>query len=439
MGLTKKGIVLDDVSRIRRPANEWIYRAPIDLETLYHAIVEGDIQYSPRYQRGYDKWANFKDNELDSLLSVTDDKIQIKNERAIAMAIKFLQGRLYTAHLVWNARRGPESREPEFDPNERTLTIFGRITVPDTAHRHRAHFWLVHWKLVPEEIPEQVEVDGTVVTRDEIENLLDGFDPSEYQLHVDVYTLEPPREGFLYDEFNADSKAPSTAVAIALNPEKTPSRRFVTRLIEESAATNSVLSTDEVEMRGNVIGAKSRKLTTIATLEAAARNMAPKGALDQIERERPESHKELVAFFNAFFEEWAQHFPAFLAGKTYQERWAFRAESYALSNIMFHPLFKLAFEMWTDMDANDEDFRAESDWKDALARLAAKISVEDVQDDGTTKTIKVPVMSQRNPAWENLILVPRFDRDGNKVGAIISSTTQTRAAAFSYLRKQSRF
>ncbi len=437
MAIEKSDVKVTDVSRVRRTGDiKAVYRASINLQKLYELIRDGDLKYSPRYQRGFEKWAEFNEDALDTLLPVTDDHLQIKNERAIAMAVKFLQGRLYTSHITWNARIDPDGdHRPRYDEENRALSIPGLITVPDTAHRHRAYYWLSHWKRHPEEIPAEVEVDGTVVDRDEIENALDAFEPSDYEVHVDIYTLPPEAEGYLYDEFNADQKAPSTAVAISLNPRKTPSRRFVDDLMKRSTKTNEILAPEEIETRGNVIGAKSRKLTTIATLEAAARNMAPKGTLDKLERDRPDARKDLVEFVNKFFEEWANHFPAFLPGKTYQERWAFRRESYALTNIMFHPLLKLAYELWQDMDANDEDWRHEQRWKDALARLAGKVEVEEEQEDGSTKTVKAPIMAQRNRRWEDLILVPRFDRNGTKVGAVISSTTQTRAAAFSYLKE----
>ncbi len=426
---------LTDVRRIDRRGIGPVYRASISLDNLYRFIRNGDIHYSPRYQRGFGKWADFTDDALNALLPITDTKLQIKNERALAMAIKYLDGRLYTSNIVWNARVDDETPEAEYNDDEHTLSIYGTITVPDTAHRHRAYYWLVHWKYHPEEIPDQVEVDGEVFVRDRIEPLLEDFDPFADHVHVDVYALESVKEGFLYDEFNADSKPPSTAVAIALNPRKTPSRRFVDDLMKHAV----LLGPDQIETRGNTISVKSRKLTTISTLEASARNMVKSQQLAELERERPDAYKDLVEFVAAFFGEWAHHFPAFLPGKTHQERWAFREESYAIANLMFHPLMKLAFDLWQDMDANDEEWRHEHEWKDAIARLAGTVEIAKEQEEGgALEKIRVPIMSKLNPKWENLILVPRFDRHGNQTGVVISNTRQTRDAAYSYIREVSK-
>jgi hypothetical protein len=419
---------LTDVTVIQRRGIGPVYRATISLNDLYFAIRQAVIRYSPRYQRGYEKWGEALETDLDMLVPITDGQLQISNARAQMMAVKYLRGRLFTSHITWNARREPGLPEPDFDDEQNSLRINSPITVPDTAHRHRAYYWLVHWKQNPDELPETVEIDGgEQVRREEIEDLLENFDPEQEFIHCDVYVLNAEDEGRLYDEFNADLKAPSTAVAITLNPTKTPSRRFVKALME----TSKLFSPDEVETRGNTIGSKSRKLTTIATLEAAARNMTKGAKLAELEDDRA-TYEDLVGFFGSFFEEWAQHFKVFRPGTTGPERHQFRDESFALSNLLFHPLFKLGYELWDEMRANDEDWRLDSNWKDGLARLAGSV---EAPDPDTGQPVKVPVMSRKNPEWVGRILVPRFNADGERVGYIVSSTRQTRDAAYAYLRE----
>ena len=44
-------------------------------------------------------------------------------------------------------------------------------------------------------------------------------------------------------------------------------------------------------------------------------------------------------------------------------------------------------------------------------------------------------MSRDNPEWIGRILIKRFDQDGKLAGLSVSSTRQTREAAYSYLCK----
>jgi hypothetical protein len=426
MSKLSSATTLSDVTFIERRGLGRIYRATISIDDLYSAIRRAVIRYAPRYQRGLANWADAKDDDLDVLLPIADDKAQINPRRAQEMAVKYLLGKLYTAHIAWNARREDGNPEPDFDDEQRRLVIETTITVPDTAHRHRAYYLLVHWKRNPDEIPETVEAFGVPYGRDQIIAMLEDFDPANEYVHCDVYVLSPEEEGFLYDEFNADLKAPSTAVALALNPTKTPSRRFMNKLMTECALFSPI----EVETRGNTIGSKSRKLTTNATIEAAARNMCKPTELAAIEKDTP-AWDDLGEFMCSFFEEWAHHFPAFLPSASADERNTLRDETYALSNLMFHPLFKLAYDLWKDHNANDEDWRLEDGWKNALAKLAGGVITKDPD---TGDEVTVPVMSRQNPDWRDRIAVPRFDANGTRTGFVVSSTRQTREAAYAYLR-----
>jgi hypothetical protein len=205
----------------------------------------------------------------------------------------------------------------------------------------------------------------------------------------------------------------------------------MTRLMETSALFNPI----EIETRGNTIGSKSRKLTTNATIEAAVRNMCKPSELAALEKDT-EAYGDAIDFMGAFFEEWAHHFPAFLPNKSAEERNKLRADSYALSNLMFHPLFKLAYDLWRNYYDNDEDWRLESGWKDALAKLGGSVTTKDPDRNDGDNEVTVPIMSRDNPDWRGKIAVPRFDQNGVRTGFIVSSTRQTREAAYAYLRQQ---
>ena len=170
-------------------------------------------------------------------------------------------------------------------------------------------------------------------------------------------------EGRLYDEFNADSKPPARAVAIDLNQQKTPTRRFAYALMDRC----SIFSRDEVETRANTIGSKSRKLTTNSTLEGAVRPIRSK----LVAQKDKGSYQDLLDFTCAFFEEWGRHFPAFQPNTTAEERHRLREQSFALSNVMMFPLFQLVYDLWSGYHESKKEWKGDKAWKDTVASSPA--------------------------------------------------------------------
>jgi len=440
MGSLTSRTEVSNVTAIRRPGVGPIYRAVVTIDQLYEALRDSTIRYAPKYQRGFRRsQEDIPEADYDLLLPVTDERLQLDLRRAQAMAVKFLMAlsgdkrgkRLFTSFVVWNARHGDARPEPTLR-DDGTLEIRAPITVPDTGHRHLAYFLLGSWKHNETSIPDEVTIDeGDVVTRAEIEKWLETFDPADpdtSSLFVDIYNLEPEQEGWLYDEFNADAKAPAGAIAIDLNHQKTPSRRFVYRLMEISP----IFDRTQVETRANTIGSKSRKLTTNATMESAVRPYSKR--LARLERESPGTYEDLISFVAAFFAEWANHFPAFQPEASGDQRQEFRAESFALSNIMFFPLFKLVIELWEKYHDQGLEWTKQDEWRDAIAHLAAKVTIVDPEH--ADKKVKVDFMSRKNPEWEGKILVKKYDSNGAFSGWSLSSTRQTRDSAFHELVKQ---
>ena len=431
---------VSNVTAIRRPGVGPIYRAVVTIDQLYEALRDSTIRYAPKYQRGFRRsQEDIPEADYDLLLPITDERLQLDLRRAQAMGVKFLMAlngdkrgkRLFTSFVVWNARHGEGRPEPTLH-EDGTLEIRAPITVPDTGHRHLTYFLLGSWKHNETSIPDEVTIDeGDVVTKAEIEKWLKTFDPADPEtssLFVDIYNLEPEQEGWLYDEFNADAKAPAGAIAIDLNHQKTPSRRFVYRLMEISP----IFDRTQVETRANTIGSKSRKLTTNSTMESAVRPYSKR--LARLERESSGTYEDLISFVAAFFAEWANHFPAFQPEASGDQRQEFRAESFALSNIMFFPLFKLVFELWEKYHDEGLEWTKQDEWRDAIAHLAAKVTVADAEQ--PDKKVKVDFMSRKNPEWEGKILVKKYDSNGAFSGWSLSSTRQTRDAAFHELVKQ---
>lgn len=422
MSKVSSTITLDDVDRIERRGVGTIFRGVISIADLYQLLKRGTIRYAPKYQRGFKSSEDLPVSEYDRLFLINDAKLQIDPIRARVMAVKFLSGILYTSHVTWNVR--DEGDGDVYDEEQRKATLEGDITIPDTGHRHLAYYTLALWKDHPEEIPEVVNVDGTAVTEDKIIEMLEGFDPETESVFVEAYMLPKQLEGHLYDEFNSDAKPPSNAVAIDLNPDKTPSRRFVYRLMDKS----KILAMAEVETRRNTIGNVSRKLVTTPTMEAAMRPYTSQ--LADLEASAADGrYHDLIDFFCAFFEEWAHHFPAWQPKAKAEDRHKLRGESFALSNIMIHPLFRFAFELWSDYDIRKVDWKTDVAWKAAVSKMASgKVK------DATGAEYKV--MDRTNPEWQSVVMVKTLASDGVTFNWSLSHTRQTRDAAYSYLAEK---
>jgi len=429
MPLLSQQITLNDVRRVRRPEGVgYVYRAEISFEELFHVIRYNRIHYSPRYQRGFSKREDRQDLEFDQLLSITDDRAQIDPGRSEEMAVKLLIGELYSVNIVWNARY-EDDIDVEYDAERHTLGIRTTIVVPDTAHRHLFGYLLVLWKLDPERVPAKVSIfEGSAeFSREEIWDLLEDFDPANTYIFCDVYNVTAEQEGKIYDEFNSEAKRPSNAAAIAQYESKTPARRLMSDLMDGT----TVFARDEIETRFNTIAGKSRKLTTNATMVAAIKGMVRSVRDLALLEKDTKRWDDLIEFFDSFFLEWAAQFPEFEPGIDYVQRQELRARSFALSNIIMHPLFKLVYDLWSEYDRDGEDWRREDLWKDAVAKLGGKVTVTDPD---TNKQVTVDVMDRKNPEWRERILVPVYGPAGVEKWQL-SSTRQTRAAAYAYLRQ----
>lgn len=434
-----KNVVIGDVHRIKRPGVGYVYVGRISIGDLADALADGDVKYAPKYQRGL-KASDDNVYDSDTLVDIHSPTLLIETKRAEAMAAKYLIALSETGNriffnpdIIWNARNDP-ARPAEFDPKKRELTIHSSITIPDSAHRHYAYYLLRQWSVDPDSVPAQVIIaeDGESVDQGELVEWLEKFAPyneEESSVLVQVFNVASELEGKLFDEYNVEGKKPSTSASIDMFSDKTASRRFVAALQKRC----SIFGPSEIETRANTIAAASRKITTVSTLDVAIKPFSKR--LLGLEK-KPAEYDDLIAFFCAFYEEWATHYPEFLptaAGKVRQD---LRKTSFAMSNIMFFPMFRLAFEIWASFHARQLDWREATDWREGLARLAGKITVE--RADGP---VEVDFMARDsddpytlgNPGWQGKILVQKFDGKGQPQGWSLSSTRQTRDTAYHYL------
>lgn len=69
------------------------------------------------------------------------------------------------------------------------------------------------------------------------------------------------------------------------------------------------------------------------------------------------NYNDLIAFVCAFFEELASHYPTWQPNASADERHGLRETSFALSNIMMHPLMRISFELWRDYQGSRRDWK----------------------------------------------------------------------------------
>jgi hypothetical protein len=441
-----KNIEIQDVDRISRPGVGYIYKGKISSGDLAEILIEGDLRYAPKYQRGYKQ--EFDEN---TLFEITHEDLEIDQKRAASMAAKFLLGldtskhgpderhEFFNPDITWNVRKqkGPAL---DYEAVNRTLTVHSTLTIPDSAHRHYLHYLLYQWNSDASLIPDEVEVapDGQAVDALALRKLLAKFDPFDEEkssMFVTIFNITPTYEGRLFDEYNVEGKKPTAGAAIDMFPDKTASRKFVTALMKECP----IFDRAEVEIRASTIAKASRKLTTLATLDSAIKPFQKE--LLEIQKDKNKSN-DLISFFSHFYTEWAALYPEFQPTASGKARQLLREKSFAMSNIIYFPMFRLAFELWQKYTKSGADWHSKKEWKDALAKLAGNVKIT---HDG--KNVTVPLMARDhydengdfvagNPAWHGKILIQQFDQAGKSNGWSLSSTRQTREAAYHYLVKE---
>jgi hypothetical protein len=91
---------------------------------------------------------------------------------------------------------------------------------------------------------------------------------------------------------------------------------------------------------------------------------------------------------------------------------------------MFHPLFRLAAELWRTYRERKLDWRGQNEWKKAIARMDSPVV--------GPKGERLRLMSRENPTWVGKVLIERWGPEG-VTGLNLSNTRQTRQAAYQYL------
>jgi hypothetical protein len=395
-------------------------------QVLYQYMQNNFVRYSPRYQRGFQPALSDEPDQkgwFDQLLPISDHRLLIDQKRCNEIAVRWLRQEMTNRQLLWNARTDNTLSPPVYDEVRHTLTVFSPLTIPDSGHRHRAIYTLVEWTLNEAQVPDAVKVDQSTVMREEILELLRGYDPSESYATVNIMEAPAKLEGVVFYQANNLTKPAGPSVGFDLNREQTPESRFIFALARKS----SIFAEEEVERRFTKIGEKSRKLTTLSTLVEAARVMNKR--LQHLEEYDSAKYDDLVSFMAEFFAEYAHSFPAWLPTASMKARQEMRESSLAMTNVMVHALFRLAFRLYEDMEANTQDWRTHPSWRASLGKLAQKVLVRS----GKGKSLSLPALHKDNPAWRGKVLIQGKDRLTGEESWSISNTRQTRQAAYEYV------
>ncbi len=435
-----QAITIKPVYRIIRRGVGDVYYGSYPILRLHEAMKNGLVRYAPKYQRGFKR--KHEDEDPNSLYDINNPALDIKAKRAASIAAKYLLGlsdapiegntRLFNTDIVWNARSGEGYDKPNYNEEDGSVTVYSNITIPDSGHRHYAYYLMMKWWIAHKEgkdtkIPRKITLaKGHDILGVEVEDLLDKFDPSNFEEHsvlVKIYNLHASDEGKFFDELNMEAKKVSTAAAIRNNPESSPATKFATALKDRS----TVLSEEQIEMNYNTVSKTSDKLISIAAMVAAAAPFAKE--LQETQRKSPKGYNDLIDFFCAYYEEWSIHYPVFAPEASLEERQLARDTSYATTNIMVYPMFKLAFEMWDHYHKRGLDWREENGWKDALESWSNDI---EEYDPFTGEDVRASVMSKDNAGWKGKIVMRKIK--GDEIIYTLNSTSSTRKAAEEYLR-----
>ncbi|HZH18346.1 MAG TPA: DNA sulfur modification protein DndB [Archangium sp.] len=413
-------------ARDEEPGLGYVSQARFSHQVLYQFMQNSFVRYSPRYQRGFQpSLADEPDQKgwFDQLLPVSDHRLLIDQKRCNEMAIRWLRQDMTNRSLFWNARTDNRIAPPQYRESDHVLTVFSPLTIPDSGHRHRAIYTLVEWSLDAAQIPDAVKVDNSLVKKDEILKLLESYNPAATFATVTVLEGPAKTEGIIFYQANNLTKPAGPSVGYDLNPDQTPESRFIAALSKKSP----IFAEEEIERRFTKIGEKSRKITTLSTLVEAVKVMNKR--LQHLEQYDSAKYDDLLSFMTEFFEEYSNSFPAWKKTASMKERQEMRDSSLAMTNVMVHALFRLAFRVYEDMEASTQEWKTHKAWRTAVGKLAQKVQVKNEKG----KPVSLPALHKDNPAWRGKVLIQGKDRQTGGESWSISNTRQTRQAAYEYL------
>jgi len=398
-----------------------VYKGTIRLLDLFQALKKPIIHYCPATQRGQfnpDNPDEMTSSDYDALYQISYKHLALDENKVHEIAVLYLMGDFYWTDIIWNARIDPDFPPLEYDEKNRSLKIFSTITIPDSAHRHKAYYTLFEWQKNNDLIPCKVtftQTMTTVIKEDIIKFLDEKFNPNEV-IFVNVHNITAEQEGELFRQMNLLTKKANTAQVIRVNPDLSPSTRFVRKLMENS----SIFSDSEIETNRTSIHKNSRKLVPNSTLVTAIKPFSNELSIYE-KNERV--YLDLVEFVGDFYLRLSEHYPELKPSASAEKRHDSRKESYIISNIIFIPLFKIAFELWKSYHGASKTWRSDISYLKVIDNLNKTIKIKDTNGND----FNVNIMSKKNMQWIGIIANERAQITNNRI---------SQRSAYLYLAKE---
>lgn len=311
-----------------------------DIGSLYHRLTyDGDAQ------RGYITY-NDKETPMIDDIHVTNIRDEIEDGKAIR------------GHLTWNIRRSEDLDDLnleyyEYDPIKNTLTIIGNtITLPDSAHRHKAIY--------------------EIYKADKDNEVLDN------EMVLDIYNLTQIEEKQLFVSINGKGKTPHRNRVLFLSDDI--KCQLVRDLMYGSALKDRVECVRNNSNAGN-------KLTKFSTLYDSLFGTA--GVYKNIQL-NTEKYNELQRWLIKFYDELLNTRDEFVFNTTKEKR-EIKNQSILVEELAWWAYAYMAKQL--KQDAN---------WKRTLNnKMNKQVNIEG--------GFNVDFWSKANPDWHGTLILYRFN------------------------------
>lgn len=406
--------IIKNVDYCQNPGNG-VYKGSITLQEIFDSIRNSHLLYCPATQRGvFDPQnpdhADFTD--IDMLLPLAYPSLSLDTQKVHEIAIAFLKGELMNVDIIWNARAQQDTPDVFYNQDTRELSISGVITIPDSAHRHKAYYTIFKWKNDPESIPTKISISasGQTITQQQINQLLLNFDPLSRRF-LTVYNVVAQEESRIFGQANMHTKKANPSQSARVQNDISPEARLLHKIM----TTTHIFQHPEIECNKTTIHKNSRKLVPNSTLLNALKPFRKR--IQEYEK-KPALLNDLTNFIDNFYIQLSQHYKEISPDATTFERHDSRKESLIISNIMFIVLFKIAIELWEAYHSSGIP------WQDNpfLIQLINSFSTNVSNVDSS---IKINLMSKSNPAWIGKIINDKHQITNNRL---------SQQSAYAYLK-----
>lgn len=413
----KTSTIIKDVDYCHGPGHG-VYKGSITLEDIYKGLSNAVLLYCPATQRGFFDPLNPDANDsfdFTNFYVISNPNLELDKNKVNEIAIAFLRDQLMNVELVWNARASEGDTHVIYNKETRELIISGVITIPDSAHRHKAYFTLFKWKENMDLIPEKVTISesGEVMTKKEIVDLLDKkFDP-HCKRFLTIYNVVPEQEARIFGQANMNTKRANSAQSARVQKDISPEARFLDYLM----SSTTIFERHQVESNKTTIHKNSRKLVPNSTLLNALKPFRKK--IYEYEK-NIKIRNDLANFIDDFYTRLSHDYKAIDPSAGAVERHTCRQESLIISNVMFSVLFKIAIELWESYHCAGVSWVDHPLFIQVISALNQDVTCEQ------NETGKINLMSKSNVDWVGKVINEKKQITNNRL---------SQRSAYEYLKE----